>query len=691
MYLLVIAFPLFSFLVTILFGRKLGAEGSIKFSILCLFLNLMVTFFIFYEVNFCGSTCLIRVMPWIIAGDFELFWDFKFDALTASMLLIINLVSFLVHLYASSYMENDPHHPRFMSYLSLFTYFMVMLVTSGNYAQLFFGWEGVGLASYLLINFWYTRYQANKSGLKAIIVNRFGDFGLVIAIAAIFDLFKTLDYSIIFSLAPLYANETYFILDFEIKKITFICFFLLVGAVGKSAQLGLHIWLPDAMEGPTPVSALIHAATMVTAGVFLLLRSSALLEYTTSILFLVTIIGALTAFFAATTGLLQNDLKRVIAYSTCSQLGYMVFACGISNYSAGMFHLVNHAFFKALLFLSAGSVIHALSDEQDMRKMGGLLKILPFTYTMILIGSLSLMGFPFLTGFYSKDVILELAVSKFSIASGFAYWLGTFSAFFTAFYSFRLISLTFLNKVNGFKRHYELAHDAPKAMAIPLVILAVFSIFFGYIFKDLFVGLGSRLWGNSLYTDPLSFNMVEAEMLPSSVKMLPVFFSIIGAFFSFLVYRYFFKVLCFFQNSEIGYHLYSFLNKKWYFDPIYNFFIIQPTLKFGYHISFKLIDRGFIEIFGPLGLVRIFSQISKSINKMQTGFIYHYASYMVVGMIVLVFFAGETFLPINILTYIFGNPSIISPTSTKVTFLDFDFLWVLLFYFVFIEKFLDEK
>ena len=641
MYLLVVFFPLFGFLGAILFGRHLGAIGSIFYTSFFLFLNVLVTFFIFYEINFCGSSCVIKLFPWITVDNLSLYWEFKFDALTSSMLLIINLVSFLVHLYAGSYMENDPHHPRFMSYLSLFTFFMVMLVTASNFVQLFFGWEGVGLASYLLINFWYTRMQANKSGLKAIIVNRFGDFALVIAMAAIFETFNSFDFGVVFSLVPFYKDSFYTILGLEISKISFICFFLALGAVGKSAQLGLHIWLPDAMEGPTPVSALIHAATMVTAGVFLLLRSSPILEYSSSILFFITIIGALTAFFAATTGLLQNDLKRVIAYSTCSQLGYMVFACGISNYSAGMFHLVNHAFFKALLFLSAGAVIHALSDEQDMRKMGGLYKLLPLTYVMIFIGSLSLMGFPFLTGFYSKDIILELAFSKFTVNADFAYWLGVYSAFFTAFYSFRLIYLTFLTKNNSFKKHVESAHDAPLLLAIPLFVLSFFSIFFGYLFKDLFVGLGSRLWGNSIYVNPANFNMIDAEVLPVHIKLLPVVFSIFGAALSFFLYKSYMSLLLKFNLSEIGYHLYCFFNKRWYFDNVYSYFIVQPVLFFGYEISFKLIDRGFIELLGPLGLTRMFSKASVFVSKIQSGYIYHYASLMVLGMIFLVFISGD--------------------------------------------------
>ena len=361
------------------------------------------------------------------------------------MLIVVTFISFLVHIYSIGYMSADPHIPRFMSYLSLFTFFMLILISANNFVQMFVGWEGVGLCSYLLINFWFSRIQANKAAIKAMLVNRVGDFGLALGIIAIYSLFKSVDYSIVFAMSKHFESSIFQVLNLEFNYLTIICILLFIGAIGKSAQLGLHTWLPDAMEGPTPVSALIHAATMVTAGIFLLARCSPLFEYAPNALIFVAIIGALTAFFAAATGLLQNDIKRVIAYSTCSQLGYMVFACGLSNYSVGIFHLANHAFFKALLFLSAGSVIHALSDEQDMRKMGGLRKLLPFTYAMIFIGSLSLMGFPFLTGFYSKDVILELTYAKYTSLSYIIYWLGTISAFLTAFYSIRLIYLVFLD------------------------------------------------------------------------------------------------------------------------------------------------------------------------------------------------------------------------------------------------------
>ncbi|KAA3449939.1 NADH dehydrogenase subunit 5 [Gossypium australe] len=425
MYLLIVFLPLLGSSVAGFFGRFLGSEGTAIMTTTCVSFSSILSLIAFYEVALGASACYLRIAPWISS-----------EILTVVMLIVVTFISSLVHLYSISYMSEDPHSPRFMCYLSIFTFFMLMLVTGDNFLQLFLGWEGVGLASYLLIHFWFTRLQADKAAIKAMLVNRVGDFGLALGIF-----------------------------------------------VGKSAQIGLHTWLPDAMEGPTPVSALIHAATMVTAGVFMIARCSPLFEYSPTALIVITFAGAMTSFLAATTGILQNDLKRVIAYSTCSQLGYMIFACGISNYSVSVFHLMNHAFFKALLFLSAGSVIHAMSDEQDMRKMGGLASSFPLTYAMMLMGSLSLIGFPFLTGFYSKDVILELAYTKYTISGNFAFWLGSVSVLFTSYYSFRLLFLTFLVPTNSFGRDRLRCHDAPIPMAIPLILLALGSLFVGYLAK----------------------------------------------------------------------------------------------------------------------------------------------------------------------------------------------------------------
>jgi len=483
--------PLIGSITSGLFGRKIGPKGSVIITVTCLFLTFFCSAFAFYEVAVIGSPVYINLITWINSEMLNVDWGFLFDSLTVVMCCVITFVSSLVHLYSSEYMAHDPHLSRFMSYLSLFTFFMLILVTADNFIQMFVGWEGVGLCSYLLINFWFTRLQANKAAIKAMVLNRIGDFGLVLGIIIIFVEFKAVDYATVFSLTPLFITNKFFFLNCDFNLIDIVGFFLFVGAVGKSAQLGLHTWLPDAMEGPTPVSALIHAATMVTAGVFLITRCSPLYEYTPTMLNVITVAGACTAFFAATVGLVQNDLKRVIAYSTCSQLGYMVFACGLSNYSVGVFHLVNHAFFKALLFLGAGSVIHAVADEQDMRKMGGLKNLVPFTYSMMVIGSLALIGFPFLAGFYSKDVVLEVAYGKFTVPGHFSYLLGSVGAFLTAFYSTRLLFLTFLSKPNGFKKIICSAYDSSYAICTALAILSIPSIFIGFYFKDMIIGLGT--------------------------------------------------------------------------------------------------------------------------------------------------------------------------------------------------------
>ena len=536
MYLLIVFLPLVSFILVSLFGKFLGRWGVNIIIIIFITISAILSFFIFYEVVLSQNICILQLTTWMESNLFIVSWSFLFDHLTAVMLIVVTFISSLVHYYSLGYMEYDPHLSRFMSYLSLFTFFMLILITSNNYVQLFLGWEGVGLASYLLINFWHTRILANKAAMKAIIINRIGDFGISLSIIFIFAIFYTFDFSLIFSLVPIVANDTFIFFSYEFNKLTIVTILLFIGAIGKSAQIGLHTWLPDAMEGPTPVSALIHAATMVTAGVFVILRSSPLLEYCDIGLFIIVIIGALTTFMAASIGVVQNDLKKVIAYSTCSQLGYMVFACGLSNYSVSLFHLMNHAFFKALLFLSAGSVIHAMADEQDMRKMGGLLKIIPITYIMILIGSLSLMGFPFLTGFYSKDALLELTFGVYSIDGLFAYWLGTFSAFLTSFYSLRLIYLTFYNIPNYSFTLIKKIHESSWIMIIPLLILNLGSIFVGFLTKDIFLGLGVNSWNYSFLNLSHHVYFFESEFLSFIIKLIPVIFSILGGLFSIFIY-----------------------------------------------------------------------------------------------------------------------------------------------------------
>ena len=638
MYLVLVFLPLIGSLTAGLFGRKIGPKGSAITTVILLFVTFSMSVFAFYEVALIGCPTYIKLMTWINSETLNVDWGFQFDSLTVTMCCIVTFVSTLVHFYSTEYMSHDPHLPRFMSYLSLFTFFMLILVTADNFVQMFVGWEGVGLCSYLLINFWFTRIQANKAAIKAMVLNRIGDFSLVLGILVIFVKYKAVDYSTVFALTPFFVVEEFVFLNFTFNLIDIIGFLLFIGAIGKSAQLGLHTWLPDAMEGPTPVSALIHAATMVTAGVFLIARSSPLFEYTPNMLKIITVLGACTAFFAATVGLLQNDLKRVIAYSTCSQLGYMVFACGLSNYSVGVFHLANHAFFKALLFLGAGSVIHAVADEQDMRKMGGLKTLVPYTYSMMVIGSLALIGFPFLTGFYSKDVILEVAYGKYTTEGHFSYILGSIGAFLTAFYSTRLLYLTFLSNPNGYKSVISAAYDSSYQICIALGLLSIPSMFIGFYSKDMIIGLGTDFWGNALFVLPQNMNMIDAEFIKHIYKVLPVILSICGVIFSFLLYTFGNKILFKFKVSFLGKKIYNFLNKKWFFDKVYNEHIAQFFFKFGYNVSYKIVDRGIIELFGPMGVSNLVSTKAFHIARLQTSYLYHITLLILVGLTLLLGF-----------------------------------------------------
>ena len=652
MYLLVIFIPLLSTIVTGFFGNLLTKEGTTRIASGFILLTCIISYFIFYEVCFCDCPCYITLSPWIIAGSFKLYWDFIFDSLTATMLVVVLTISTVVHIYSISYMSHDPHINRFMSYLSLFTFFMIVLVTANNYIQMFVGWEGVGLCSYLLINFWYTRIQANKAAIKAMLVNRVGDINIIFAIVTIFYVFKSVDYSTVFALAYNFVNSTISIFNYDISVLNLICIFIFIGAVGKSAQVGLHVWLPDAMEGPTPVSALIHAATMVTAGIFVICRSSFIFEYAPIALTIVTIIGAITTFYAASIGLVQNDLKKVIAYSTCSQLGYMIFACGISGYNISIYHLANHAFFKALLFLSAGSVIHAMNDEQDMRKMGGLLKILPFTYAMFLIGSFALLGVPFLSGYYSKDLILELSFATYSISGHFAYILGTLAAFFTAFYSVRLLILTFITKTNAYKQVINKAHDAPLLLGLPLFILSIFSIFVGYFTKDMAVGLGSTFWGNSLNIIFENNNLIDAEFLPFVIKILPIVSATLGLILACYIYTYLTKYLNNLINNNLFRNIYLFLNKKWFMDKLYSEVIYQKILFISYNPLYAVFDKGIYNILGPRVLNDILEKLSKNTAEMQTGFFYHYALIFLVSLTLLIILSSLDFFNLLIILFV---------------------------------------
>lgn len=631
MYLLLVFLSLIGSCFAGLFGRYLGSSGSAIITTSCLFFSFLISLFAFYEVGLTGCFVYIKLTTWISSEVLHIDWGFMFDSLTVIMCTVVTFVSLLVHLYSTEYMSHDPHLPRFMSYLSLFTFFMLILVTADNFVQMFVGWEGVGLCSYLLINFWFVRIQANKAAIKAMIMNRIGDFGLLIGIILIFLNYKALDYATVALVTPFLKTKIVNFLSMDLHLLTLIGIFLFIGAVGKSAQLGLHTWLPDAMEGPTPVSALIHAATMVTAGVFLLARSSFIYDHVPNVLNYIIIIGVLTSFFASTTGLVQNDLKRVIAYSTCSQLGYMVFACGLSNYSVGIFHLSNHAFFKALLFLGAGSVIHAVNDEQDMRKMGGLKNLIPFTYSMIVIGSLALMGFPFLTGFYSKDLILEVAYGKYNVLGYFSYIFGTMGAFLTAFYSTRLVYLTFMSKPTGHRSVISYAFDSGPQITIALACLSIPSIFIGYLSKDLIVGVGSSFFGTAIFSSLPNINLFDAEFIPLFYKTLPVNLSLLGAFLAFILYNFQSKFLFYIKTSVVGRKIYSFLNRKWFFDKIYNEYLGQFFFKFGYSISYKFVDRGIFEVLGPTGLSQLALNIGSSLHTLQTGRIYHYTLTILVG------------------------------------------------------------
>ena len=601
MYILVLFIPLLSAMISGFLGRKIGTRGAGVLTSSCISITAIISGWIFYETALNGSSTYFKLWGWFDSELFTTDFGLQFDSLTSTMLILITSVSALVHIYSTGYMSNDPHIPRFMSYLSLFTFLMIVLVTSDNYVQLFIGWEGVGLCSYLLINFWLTRIKANKAAMKAMLINRVGDIGLLLAMFMIIKEFGTLEYSTIYSLLGVIDR----------KNLTVICLLLFFGAVGKSAQLGLHTWLPDAMEGPTPVSALIHAATMVTAGVFLIIRSGPLFEGSSLVLTVVTFLGALTAFFAATTGVVQNDLKKVIAYSTCSQLGYMVMACGVSNYSTSLFHLLNHGFFKALLFLSAGSVIHAVNGEQDMRKMGGLIRSIPFTYTMVLIGSLSLMGFPYLTGFYSKDLILELAYGKYYIV--FAYWLGSFSALLTAFYSVRLIYLTFITNTNANKGIFRGAHESSLNITFPLLLLAFGSIFVGYLVKEVVLS-------NTI-----------SPVVSNFIKITPFVLSLLGMFLAFIVYSsgavFRWGVYRKFEGQRV---LYTFFNSAWQFNYIINNFFVNYIWKFGHLITYRIIDRGLLEIIGPRGASQLLIRSTQRVSNLQSGTVFNYALIMIV-------------------------------------------------------------
>jgi NADH-quinone oxidoreductase subunit L len=626
--------PLLAAFIAGLFGRLIGDRGSQIVTCGAVLVSALLSIWLFVDVALHGHARTIELMTWIDSGTFEVSWALKFDTMTAVMLIVVNVVSSMVHVYSVGYMSHDHHKPRFMAYLSLFTFFMLMLVTADNFVQMYFGWEGVGLASYLLINFWYEKPSANNASIKAFIVNRVGDFGFALGIMAIFYLFGSVHFDTVFAAAAQKAGQTMNFLGFDLDALTVACLLLFMGAMGKSAQLGLHTWLPDAMEGPTPVSALIHAATMVTAGVFMVARLSPIFEYAPIALNVIAIVGASTAFVAATIGLTQYDIKRVIAYSTMSQLGYMFFALGVSAYSAAMFHLMTHAFFKALLFLGAGSVIHAMSDEQDIRKMGGIWRLIPLTYALMWIGSLALAGIPFFAGYYSKDMILEAAYAAHSGVGAYAFWLGIAAAMMTAFYSWRLIILTFHGRPRANDRVMAHVHESPPIMTVPLAVLAVGSLFAGAFAYSWFVGEGREaFWGESIFVLHEHDTIEAAHHVPSWVPLAPFIAGAIGIALAYVFYMFVPQLPGIVTNALGG--LYRFVYRKWMFDELYDWLFVQPARLLGYGL-WKSGDGAIIDGVGPDGIAAATRDVAFRAARLQTGYVYHYAFVMVIGVVLLV-------------------------------------------------------
>ncbi len=611
------------------FGRSLSKYFSEIITSFFVCVSALLSILVFWngvQNNIYGN---YKIFEWVSSGNFSANWSIYVDPLSSVMLVVVTFVSALVHIYSIGYMSHDPHKPRFMSYLSLFTFSMLALVVSDNFLQLFFGWEGVGLCSYLLIGFWYKKDTANNAAIKAFIVNRIGDFGLAIAIFLIFFFFGTINFEEVFQVSTQYIDKKLTFFGFESNLITLICIFLFIGAMGKSAQFLLHTWLPDAMEGPTPVSALIHAATMVTAGVFLVVRCSPIFEYSEVALNLIAIVGIMTAVFAASVALVQNDIKKIVAYSTCSQLGYMFFAAGVGAYHVAMFHLFTHAFFKALLFLGAGSVIHAFHDDQDIRNMGGVRKKLPYTYFFMLVGTLALTGFPFLSGFYSKDAIIEFAYLKNSPIGNYVASVGILTAFLTAIYSWRLFFKAFHGSYNNKKISINETHESPMIMLIPLLFLSVGAIFSGYFFKNIFIGHNSNdFWQASIFF----LNEIKHESVPLWFLLITPVLVLIAIPLSFYFYVLNPKILEDFKKTNLP--LYNFLLNKWYIDELYEKFFVKPTKKIG-SFFWKKGDVGIIDKFGPDGISKLIKIISNKTGRLQTGFIYDYAFVMLLGLSIL--------------------------------------------------------
>ncbi|MDA8775981.1 NADH-quinone oxidoreductase subunit L [Alphaproteobacteria bacterium] len=626
----IVFFPLIGAAIAGLFGRLIGDRQAEYVTTGLLILSALLSCISLINIGMDGGTQKIMVLNWISSGGLDIDWVLRIDALTAVMLVVITGVSSLVHVYSIGYMSHDPHRARFFAYLSLFTFMMLMLVTADNFLQLFFGWEGVGLASYLLIGFWFKKASANAAAIKAFVVNRVGDFGLILGMAAIYFSVGSLQFDTVFASAEALAQGEFDFLGMTVPMLTTICLLLFMGAMGKSAQFLLHTWLPDAMEGPTPVSALIHAATMVTAGVFLVARCSPLFELSQTALNVVIVVGGITAFFAATVGLVQNDIKRVIAYSTCSQLGYMFVALGIGAYQAAMFHLFTHAFFKALLFLGAGSVIHAMGDEQDMRKMGGLRQLIPATFFMMLIGTIALTGFPLTAGYYSKDAIIEGAFAAQAAPHMFGFAMLVIAAFFTSFYSWRLMFMTFFGVSRASNETLSHVHESPPVMLVPLVVLSFGALFAGAAFAGLFVGSEqTAFWAGSIFTAADNQILIELKQVPSWVVLSPLVMMISGFALAWVMYIYRPS-----WPSEIAAQhdlIYKFLLNKWYFDELYDFIFVRPANWLA-RFFWKGGDGFVIDGFGPDGIAANVLRVTRRMVGLQSGYVYHYAFVMLLGV-----------------------------------------------------------
>jgi NADH-quinone oxidoreductase subunit L len=630
----VVFLPLIAAIIAGFFGRVIGDRGAQLVTCGALLLSAVLGLFLFRDILASDEARVIPLASWIVAGGVDVNWALRLDTLSGVMIVVVTVVSSMVHVYSIGYMHGDPSIPRFMSYMSLFTFFMLALVTSNDFVQLFFGWEGVGLMSYLLVGFWYDRPSANAAAIKAFLVNRVGDFGFSLGIYAVFVIFGSLDFGTVFGAAPKAVGTTMEFLSWQVDALTLACILLFIGAMGKSAQIPLHTWLPDAMEGPTPVSALIHAATMVTAGVFMVARLSPLFEYAPTALAVVGIIGGTTAIFAASIGMVQPDIKRVVAYSTCSQLGYMFAAAGVSAYGAAIFHLFTHAFFKGLLFLCCGSVIHAMGGEQDMRRMGGLWRKTPITYVTMWIGALSLSALPFFSGYYSKDTILEAAWASGSAVGRYAWVLGTVAALMTAFYISRVMFMTFHGEPRAGEEAMHHAHESPWVMLIPLIVLAIGAAFFGYLGYDFFVGdERAAFWKSSILVLPQYDSLAAAEGVPALVRFMPLIFALIGIAIAYVFYiadpRLPVRLAAQFRS------LYLFLLNKWYFDDLYDWLFVRTAFSLGDGL-WRSGDGTVIDGLGPNGVAAVTRDLAHQASRLQTGYLYHYAFAMMIGLVALV-------------------------------------------------------